>query len=53
MSAVNYSIPDEARVAFNDAFTGETKSAVIVRREQRVSKWSEAQISQSRQATRT
>ena len=31
MSAVNYSIPDEVRTAFNEAFANESKSAVIAR----------------------
>jgi metal-responsive CopG/Arc/MetJ family transcriptional regulator len=31
MATVNFSVPDEIRDAFNDAFAGENKSAVIAR----------------------
>lgn len=31
MATVNFSVPDEVRDAFNDAFAGENKSAVIAR----------------------
>lgn len=31
MATVNFSVPDEVRDAFNEAFAGENKSAVIAR----------------------
>jgi len=31
MATVNFSVPDQVKSAFNDAFAGENKSAVIAR----------------------